>query len=344
MKRIKGLFQLLAICMMACSFYACEEEGLGNVPDGQEKEELMIWDFAPINLHFTLTGEDGEDLLAPATPGSYSGLALSAVYKEKTYEKDVFEENRIPYSRAYLPHMYGLYTTQQKDGRYALTFGELDGAGKYEDATIVLRWGDHTEDIITFSGNLTWKDNKPILARTFKLNGEIVAENTNNPVIDIPKKAIQSQGNQLAFDVEPIVFNFQLTDSLGGNLLNLSKEKYTGKDSIKAIFQGEAYYINIQPENSEDNESDTPNFTGLTLARYPQTMYPHPLKFGELDGTETYEDENLIMDWGSLGKDTITFTSKITWENNRPIFVRSYSLNGKEVEKDLARPYIRIVK
>ncbi|MBR6621197.1 MAG: hypothetical protein IKK90_01735, partial [Bacteroides sp.] len=70
MKRIKGLFQLLAICMMACSFYACEEEGLGNVPDGQEKEELMIWDFAPINLHFTLTGEYGEDLLAPATPGS----------------------------------------------------------------------------------------------------------------------------------------------------------------------------------------------------------------------------------------------------------------------------------
>ena len=335
MKTMKQLFLLLSICMTALGFYACDKEGFDDeVPPNRENTDNVIWDIYPINLYFTLTGEDGEDLLNPATPGNYTGLSTTATYEEKNYVKDVFEDNKVPYGRAYLPHMYGIYSTQLKDGQYALKFGELNGAGKYEDATIVLHWGDNTEDIITISADLTWKDQKPQFKRIFKVNGETAAENTSNPVIDIKKKALESRNNQLDWDVSPIVFNIYLTDTLGNNLLYKSKDKYADRDSVKAIFRGEEYYINI-------NASNTPS---LTFANYPQTMYPHPLQFGALDGTETFEDENLIMDWGSLGKDTITFTSKITWENNRPIFVRQYSLNGKEVEKDLARPYIRIKK
>ena len=326
MKTMKQLFLMLSICLTVLCFYACDKE---------DEPENIVWDTYPINLYFTLTGEDGEDLLNPVTPGNYFGLSTIATYEGKAYQVNLFEDNDIPMGRAIAPpKMYGIYTTQQKDGRYALVFGEINGGKKYEDATIVLKWGDGTQDVITFSSNRTGKGDEQQIERTFKVNGETVVENTTKTTIDIKKKALESQNNQLDWDVSPIVFNINLTDTLGNNLLDMSKDKYADRDSIKAIFRGEEYYINI-------NASNTPS---LTLANYPQTMYPHPLKFGELDGTETYEDENLIMDWGSLGKDTITFTSKITWENNRPIFVRSYSLNGKEVEKDLARPYIRIVK
>lgn len=326
MKTIEQLFLMLSICLTALCFYACDKE---------DEHEDVIWDIYPINLYFTLTGEDGEDLLNPATPGNYFGLNTTATYEGQTYQVNLFEDNDIPTGRAIAPpKMYGIYTTQQKDDRYALVFGEINGGGKYENATIVIKWGNDTQDVITFSSNRIWKESEQQIERTFKVNGETVIENTTKTTIDIKKKAIESKDKQLDWDISPIVFNIYLTDTLGNNWLDMSKDKYADRDSIKAIFQGEEYYINI-------NDSDTPC---LTLANYPQTTYPHPLKFGELDGTETYEDESLIMDWGSLGKDTITFTSKITWENNKPIFVRSYSLNGKEVERDLARPYIRIVK
>jgi hypothetical protein len=63
-----------------------------------------------------------------------------------------------------------------------------------------------------------------------------------------------------------------------------------------------------------------------------------------LDDTKTFENEMLIMDWGSIGRDTITFTSKMNWDNGKPTFIRHYSLNGVEVDKDTPCPIIRIRK
>ena len=345
MKTLKRLFQLLSICIVALGFYACKNETPIYFPPDDDKTSTVVWDIYPINLHFTVTGENGEDLLNPSTPGNYYGLNITATYQEKTYEIDVFEDNWLPKGRASAPpKMYGIYTSQQNDGRYALVFGEINGGEKFENATIILDWGNSTQDIITFSSSVTWKGDEPNITRTFKVNGETVAENTSNPVINIKKKAIQSPNKELAMSISPIVFNIYLTDTLGGNMLTKSKERYADRDSIKAIFRGKEYYINIKPDNSKENSTLSSDFTGLTLANYPQTMSPHPLKFGELDGTETFENENLIMDWGSLGRDTITFTSKIEWVDNRPTFIRRYALNGKEVSKDYSRPYIRIRK
>ena len=61
-------------------------------------------------------------------------------------------------------------------------------------------------------------------------------------------------------------------------------------------------------------------------------------------GTKTFENEMLIMDWGILGRDTIAFTSKMEWKNGKPTFIRHYSLNGEEVDKDTPCPIIRIIK
>ena len=182
MKTLKRLFYYTITCLLALGFTTCEKDG----PDG-------IWDFYPIMIHFTLTGENGEDLLNPTTTGNYSELKITATYQGKTYEKDVFEGNKIPpYSRAYLAYLYGIYTTQLEDGRYALIFGELNGDDTYKDASITLDWGNGTSDIVTFSSKLKWKGNDPHFTRSFKLNGIEVAKNTCTPIIDVKKTALKT--------------------------------------------------------------------------------------------------------------------------------------------------------
>ena len=332
MKTMKHYFYLLACCMLALSFTACEEDG---------PAEGAIWDFYPINLYFTLTGENGEDLLNPSTPGTYAGMSITATYGDKTYIKDVFEGNNIPYGRAYLAHMFGIYTTQLNNGRYALCFGELDGADTYKDATLTLNWGDGTTDVVTFSSKLKWKGHDPVINRSFKLNGTQVAKDTSTPVIDVKKKAFSYTGS-MEWDIVPLTFNIYLHNKNGYDLLNTLVEGHINPDSVKAIFQGKEYHLNTYlPEN----RAILPEFTGLTRPWHNQNdTRAYPIYFGELDGTETFENEQLIMDWGTLGCDTITFTSKIEWKNDKPTFIRHYSLNGMEVDKDTPCPIIRVIK
>ena len=332
MKTMKHYFYLLACCMLALSFTACEEDG---------PAEGAIWDFYPINLYFTLTGENGEDLLNPSTPGTYAGLSITATYGDKTYIKDVFEGNNIPYGRAYLAHMFGIYTTQLNNGRYALCFGELDGADTYKDATLTLNWGDGTTDVVTFSSKLKWKGHDPVFNRSFMLNDTQVAKDTPCPTIDVKKTAFDyTQG--MEWDIVPLTFNIYLHNKNGYDLLNSFVEGHINQNSVKAIFQGKEYHLNTY---QQENRAIQPKFTGLTRPWNNQSdTRAYPTYFGELDGTETFENEMLIMDWGTLGCDTITFTSKIEWKNNKPTFIRHYSLNGKEVDKDTPRPIIRVIK
>ena len=331
MKTLKQFFCLLASYMLVLGFTACEKDGAA---------EGSIWDFYPISFFFTLTGENGEDLLNPATPGNYAGLKITATYENKTYEKDVFESNKIPYGRAILAELYGIYTTQLEDGRYALCFGELDGADTYKDAIITLQWGDGTTDVITFSSKLKWKGHDPVINRSFKLNGTEVAKDTPRPHIDIKKTAFDYNPNR-KWDITPLTFSIYLKNKKGYDLLNSSVDNYVYNDSVKAIFQGKEYYLNKKLEN----RVILPDFTGLTRPWHDQNdKRAYPIYFGELDGTETFENEMLIMDWNTLGRDTITFTSKMEWKNGNPTFIRSYSLNGEEVDKDTARPIIRIIK
>ena len=331
MKTLKQFFCLLTSYMLVLGFTACEKDGAA---------EGSIWEFYPMSLYFTLTGENGEDLLNPATPGSYAGLNITATYEDKTYEKDVFEDNKVPYGRAIFAQLFGIYTTQLEDGRYALCFGELDGADTYKDATLTLQWGDGTTDVITFSSKLKWKGHDPVINRSFKLNGTEVAKDTPRPHIDIKKTAFD-YSPVMVWDVTPLTFSIYLQNKNGYDLLNSSVDNYVYNDSVKAIFQGKEYYLNKKLEN----RVILPDFTGLTRPWHDQNdTRAYPIYFGELDGTETFENEMLIMDWNTLGRDTITFTSKMEWKNGKPTFIRRYRLNGEEVDKDTARPIIRIVK
>ncbi len=180
MKTLKHLFSLLACCMLAIVFFACEKD---------EQTPNIIRDFYPINIYFTLTGENGEDLLNPATPGTYAKMRITATYEDKIYEKDVFEDNTAPFSRDYCAILNGLHTTLN-GGRYLLVFGEFNGDDTYRDATITLNWGDGTIDTVTFSSNLKWKGHNPHITRSFELNGIQVAKDTHSPIINIKKSAL----------------------------------------------------------------------------------------------------------------------------------------------------------
>lgn len=332
MKTWKNLFYLMAVCLCTLGFQACNDD------DGPDPDKN--YDFYPIEIYLTLTGENGEDLLDPSVLGTYAGLATKATYRDKTYQKDAFEEGFRPHGRAYAATMYGIYTDQLQDGRYALVFGQLDSTKEYKDEELIIEWGDGTKDVITFSSRLKWKKHEPVFNRSFKLNGYEMAKDTPFPVIDIRKEGLVT----MELDVTPLVFNIYLLDNQGKDLLNTMVDGHVDADSVKAIFQGKEYYLNDDP-NSKAGRAILPEFTGLTLPWHDQNdTSPHPLYFGELDGAKSFEDEMLIMDWGKLGRDTITFTSKMEWEYNKPYFTRNYWLNGEEVAKDTSRPAIWIRK
>lgn len=57
MKTLKDLFLLMPICI-AFALQACEKEDTDDFPPKEEEQSTVIWDIYPINLIFTLTGEN----------------------------------------------------------------------------------------------------------------------------------------------------------------------------------------------------------------------------------------------------------------------------------------------
>ena len=143
-------------------FSSCSEDNNGE-------DDLIIWDFAPINFYMTVQDAEGNDLLSPTTEGNILNQDIKAIYQGKEYRLD---ELALPDTKVYLARMYGLHIVETEDGRSLLCFGELQGEDTYEDETITLDWGDGTTDVITFSSRLTWKSpEEPEFDRHFYLNG-----------------------------------------------------------------------------------------------------------------------------------------------------------------------------
>ena len=65
------------------------------------------------------------------------------------------------------------------DDNYFMCFGELDGAVNYENQTLTIKWGDGTEDVISFNREIERKGNGlSHISDEFFLNGE----RTSNPI------------------------------------------------------------------------------------------------------------------------------------------------------------------
>ena len=143
----------------------------------------IILDWAPINIYVKVSNAEGQNLLDSTTPNNFVDKEISAEWMEETYIADTiswFEKQFM--TREYLPIMNGLMHVT-KNGEPMLYFGELAGDGDYDDEPITIHWPDGSTDVITIKN----KAHLSSANRKYKLNGEVVAKDTGNPIISIVK-------------------------------------------------------------------------------------------------------------------------------------------------------------
>lgn len=183
-KHLIGFCLLSLLC--AVGFTACDEIET-------EGDDMILWDFVPIELCIAVQDAEGNDLLNPDTPGNIANQGIKAIYKETIYEKDA----PISQTRAYMPRFTGLQTIKSKEGVYFLTFGEFAGDKTFDNEQVIIDWNDGTKDVITFSNKLSWKSkNEPVIDRTFSLNGKETEEQSAGFIITKAPAALPTTNGQ----------------------------------------------------------------------------------------------------------------------------------------------------
>ena len=168
MKNKIFLAVMLSIVASSVMFVAC------NPP---------IQDWNPIVVYIKVSNAEGQNLLDAATPNNFVDKEISAEWMGETYVADSLSFwDKQHMTRMYLPIMNGLmYVT--KNGEPMLYFGELAGDGDYNDEPFTIHWPDGSTDVITIKN----KAHLSSANRKYKLNGEVVAKDTGNPIISIVK-------------------------------------------------------------------------------------------------------------------------------------------------------------
>ena len=140
------------------------------------------------------------------------------------------------------------------------------------------------------------------------------------------------------WDFWPIEIFMAIQDAEGNNMLDPANP-----DSIVAEFRGESYVADTTRHWRYATRAIMPTMYGLRYMKLKDST--DVLFFGEIDGTEHWVDEPLTIKWPDGTTDVITISSSIkNGTTANPIIKRTYKLNGKEVEKDISNPIIRIVK
>lgn len=135
----------------------------------------------------------------------------------------------------------------------------------------------------------------------------------------------------LIWDFSPIVLGVLVQDAQGVDLLNPDSEGSIAEQGIKAIYKGEVYEKDSVLSRTK---AYMPYFAGLQVIKgYTNGRYY--LTFGEFDGTHTFDKEEVVIDWNDGTKDTIHFSSKLTWKSKKePVINRAFYLNGEELDSD----------
>ena len=118
------------------------------------------------------------------------------------------------------------------------------------------------------------------------------------------------------WDYSPVVLSLKVLTPEGYSTL-----PYANLTKVSATYRGQTYFCGVEPQ---DSRALAPVFYGLRA----QNDY---LLFGELEGVAKYEDEQVIINWGSdsIKSDTITFSHWIISEGK---VHNSFKLNGTPVE------------
>ena len=145
---------------------------------GNDEEEELIWDMAPVNVMIHIQDSKGNNLLSPSVSGNLQGKKIVAEYQDEKYE---LNWNASKGTRFYMPFFSGLTLqagyTQSGDhfepdqNKNYLSFGEFDGA-QNQDITISLTIDGYPDPwVISVSHSIKWKGNTPLVTNTATLNG-----------------------------------------------------------------------------------------------------------------------------------------------------------------------------
>ena len=135
---------------------------------------------------------------------------------------------------------------------------------------------------------------------TTLLGAALLAVSCSKEVPDTDTNTATLSGiSGIEWDYSPVVISIQVLSPHSYSTL-----PYTDLSTVRAEFRGESYYCGVAPEPSR---TILPNFYGLKA----QNDY---LLFGELNGAETYDHEQLIINWGNdaIKNDTIVFSRTIS--------------------------------
>ena len=193
MEKRKFVTSVLCAAVLALGFISCNEENVegseeeledvvGNEEEEEDDDDDWIWDFWPIEIFMAIQDAEGNNMLDPANPDS-----IVAEFRGESYVADTTSHWRNA-TRAIMPTMYGLRYMKLKDSTDVLFFGEIDGAGRWTDEPLTIKWPDGTTDVITISSSIkNGTTANPIIKRTYKLNGKEVEKDISNPIIRIVK-------------------------------------------------------------------------------------------------------------------------------------------------------------
>lgn len=176
------LKEFVGIIAMVCCIISCEKN---EVNRGH-----LEWDAVPLSVLIFVENADGQNLLDPNTPNSFVGDTIIAEWMGETYAMTdtVPINSETARTRAIGTYMYGLVYLLIEDSIPALYFGQIDGAGHYDDEPATIHWPDGSTDVISITASYKWSEKKgPYdFVRKFKLNGKVISEG-QNPQITLVK-------------------------------------------------------------------------------------------------------------------------------------------------------------
>lgn len=121
------------------------------------------------------------------------------------------------------------------------------------------------------------------------------------------------------WDIFPVGVEITVKDKDGNNLLNPAYSQNILNAEVTAKFRGESYTL-----KQLETKAIEPTWYGFSI-------YNGKIYFGEFDGAERIDDEDLIIDWWGASRDTVTIRN-IVHDTDSCWVDRAYYLNGEKVK------------
>ena len=132
-------------------------------------------------------------------------------------------------------------------------------------------------------------------------------------------------------DFSPVELKLYVMNEEGYNLLDASTENNLLSNEIKAINNGLAYHLDTT--TIEDEREAQPvtaaTFYGVKLMK-DKNDEPY-VCIGEFDGSRSFDNEIVTLDWGDGTYSTIKFDSRVSWWKSEPIVHRFFFLDKETV-------------